>query len=96
MATKTRKIPGLDELIRNQEEFTKQRAILKRKHCGKFAIFCQGELKGIADSKEDAYRTGYSECGDQKFTLHEIGEKPQSTGSARAYTLEELQADGLV
>ena len=93
----TRKIPGLFELVKNQRAFEKQRADLERNHLGKIAIFSNEKLKHIAESKEEAFNWGYSECGKGKFTLHEIGIKTsRSTGSARPYTLEELEADGLV
>ena len=92
-----RKIPGLLELVKNQNAFKKQRAELERNHFGKIAIFSNEKLKHIAESKEEAFTWGYSECGEGKFSLHEIGiNTSKSTGSARPYTLEELEADGLV
>ncbi len=94
--SKTKKLPGLAELIRNQKAFDAQREDLESTHHGKFALFSDGKLLLVVSSKEDAYSKGFSECEDGKFTVFEIGEKPKSTGSARPYTIEELQADGFV
>ncbi len=93
---KTKKLPGLAELIKNQKAYDAQRETLESSHHGEFALFSDGELILVVSSKDDAYSKGFSECEDGKFTVFEIGEKPKSTGSARPYTLEELQADGYV
>lgn len=86
-------IPGVDELVRNQREFTKQKAELERKHFGKFALFSHGKLECIVESREEAYEVGYSKYGEAEFSLHEIGAEPQYCGSARPISLEELEAD---
>ncbi|MCY3627140.1 MAG: hypothetical protein OXG88_05815 [Gammaproteobacteria bacterium] len=93
---KTKKLPGLAELIRNQKVFDAQREDLESTHHGEFALFSGGKLLLIVDTLEEANSKGYSECEDGKFTVIEIGQEPKSLGSARPYTLEEFQADGYV
>lgn len=94
--TNKKKFPGLAELIRNQKAFDAQREDLENSHHGEFALFSDGKLIMVVSSKDDAYNKGYSEFEDGKFSVFEIGEKPMSLGSARPYTLEELEADGYV
>ena len=90
------KIPGLAELIRNQSAYEKLRLSLEQNHSGKIALFSDGELMELIESEDEAYRKGYAEYGEGNFFLREIGESPKSCGSARPYTLEEMQRDGFV
>lgn len=95
MGESIRKIPGLAELIRNQNAYERHRSSLERNHSGKFALFSDGELKELFKNEEEAYRSGYADYGEGNFFLHEIGASPKSCGSARPYTLKEMQEDGL-
>lgn len=90
------KIPGLAELIRNQDAYEKQRVTLEQEHNGKVALFSEGELKELFENEVEAYRSGFANYGEGNFFLHEIGASPKSCGSARPYTLKEMQEDGLV
>lgn len=96
MEERKRTIPGLAELIENQKAFDRQKSELERDHMGKYALFSRGELKETIEDEEAAYEKGYAEYGEGKFSLLRIGAEPESCGSARPYTLEELQADGFV
>ena len=96
MTQPKKKIPGLAELVKNQEVFSKQESDLDREHHGKFALFSNKELIAIVNSIDEGYKKGYAEC-DGNFSLHEIGsDSHRHCGSGTPYTLEELKEEGLV
>ncbi|MDE0644678.1 MAG: hypothetical protein OXH84_00350 [Gammaproteobacteria bacterium] len=52
---KTKKLPGLAELIRNQNAFDAQQENLESTHHGEFALFSDGQLLLVVSIKEDTY-----------------------------------------
>ena len=53
---------------------------MEEKHLGKYVLMHQGEVQGIYDTSDDAYKKGCDKCGLGNFSTELVGQKPIDLG----------------
>ncbi|MGI9256286.1 MAG: hypothetical protein ACR2PY_05075 [Salinispira sp.] len=69
-----------EQTRKNVDAYKKAEDNLIQDHYGKYAVFSNGNLEGIYNDLDDAYKIGLQLYGDGKFTIRQIGQKPINLG----------------